>query len=182
MDNAALEALLKSMTDWETEPALSQSDIDACMAIAASVDAGGNPPSNVQEGASAWASGSYEIGALVIDSAGGYWRSITAGTSGSVEPQWPSPYGLDVGGWHVVDNAVTWVYQGTAWLGSFGLDAAAAAAWRIKAGKAASRFGFMTDGQQFSRNQVHAMCLAMAQTYERRCAGTIRLRRADDRC
>lgn len=41
-------------------------------------------------------------------------------------------------------------------------------AWLLKAGKAAARFDFATDGQRFQRSQVLDHCRAMADRYARK--------------
>lgn len=54
------------------------------------------------------------------------------------------------------------------------VEAAAAAAWEVKAGRAAADFRFSDDGQSFSREQVHQQCLNMSRLY-RRGAGSARV-------
>jgi hypothetical protein len=54
------------------------------------------------------------------------------------------------------------------WTPTWDLDAGAAEGWTRKAGKAASRFSFAEDGQQFSRAQVYAHCAKMRDIYARR--------------
>lgn len=53
------------------------------------------------------------------------------------------------------------------WTPTWSLDAAAAAAWEVKAGRAASGYRFSEDGQSFSREQIHTQCLNMAKLYRR---------------
>jgi hypothetical protein len=174
MDSAAYEQLLKVMVDWEAEPALDQDTIDALLAFGANADAWGNSPGNV-EAATAWSQHTAQVGERIA-AGGRYWVCTVPGATGSVEPQWPVLWsGTRPGTTQVADGDATWTDAGTSWWPSYSLDAAAAMGWRIKAGKVATRYGFMTDGQQFSRQQMHAMCLSMAQTYERRCSGTIQV-------
>jgi hypothetical protein len=59
------------------------------------------------------------------------------------------------------------------WVETFDLDAAAAEGWRIKAGRASSRFSFAEDGQHFDRAQVFAHCVAQAEQYARKGMGAI---------
>lgn len=58
--------------------------------------------------------------------------------------------------------------------GVTGVYIAIAAAWDLKASKAAGRFDFTTDGQQFRRSQVVDHCQAMADRYRRKAAMTTR--------
>lgn len=60
-----------------------------------------------------------------------------------------------------------------AWTPTWDLDAAAAEAWRRKAGLAAARFNFAEDGQRFDRAQIYAHCLKQAEQYARRSMGSI---------
>lgn len=55
----------------------------------------------------------------------------------------------------------------TGWTETWDLNAAAATGWRWKAGKVAGAYTFSSDGQSFSRSEMHAMCLEMARQYRR---------------
>lgn len=57
------------------------------------------------------------------------------------------------------------------WGPTWDLDAAAAAGWEIKAGRAVA-FDFGEDGQRFNRSQVHDQCVRMARFYRRGTAST----------
>ncbi len=59
------------------------------------------------------------------------------------------------------------------WTPTGDLDAAAAEAWRRKAGIAASRFNFAEDSQRFDRAQIYAHCLSQATEYANRSMGSI---------
>jgi hypothetical protein len=172
MDAAVAEVLLKEMLDWQADPALGQPTVDILLQHAAGQDAWGNLPTNIAV-ADAWASGNVVVGQTIVDSNGRYWKAIQPGVTSGTEPVWPTMAGLRPGGSRITDGSVVWLDVGSSWAPTYSLDVAAAMGWRIKAGKCASRFSFMTDGQQVSRNQVHAMCMAMAQAYERRCAHTV---------
>jgi len=55
---------------------------------------------------------------------------------------------------------------GTDWIGTYDLSRAAAEGWRWKAGKAASRYQFASEGVgSFNRNQVVEACERMAKMY-----------------
>lgn len=174
MDSATYEQLLKVMVDWQTEPALDQPTIDALLLFGANVDTWGNSPGNT-DAASTWTQHTAQAGERIAGG-GRYWVCTTPGPTGATEPQWPDLWsGTRPGTTTVADGQAVWTDAGTTWYPTYSLDAAAAFGWRLKAGKVATRYGLMTDGQQFSRQQAHAMCLAMAQTYERRCAGTVQV-------
>lgn len=51
------------------------------------------------------------------------------------------------------------------WSETWDLRYAAAEGWRWKAGKVAGAYSFGSDSQSFQRQQMHAMCLAMAKMY-----------------
>lgn len=65
------------------------------------------------------------------------------------------------------------------WEPTWAFGSAAAAGWRLKAGKVTGEFSFASDGQTHNRNEVHEMCLAMADRYSRSAVGSIPLL-ADD--
>ena len=70
------------------------------------------------------------------------------------------------------------------WTPTFDLNRGAAEGWRRKAGKAAGRFDFQTDGQRFDRSQIVAHCQSQADYYRRKIHGTITVQgtmaRSDD--
>lgn len=59
------------------------------------------------------------------------------------------------------------------WTATYDLNRAAAAGWRLKAGKAANRFSFGSDVNRFDRKQIHDNCLAMAKEYSRKIGGAV---------
>lgn len=67
----------------------------------------------------------------------------------------------------------------TGWTPTWHLASAAAAGWRIKAGKVAHEFSFASDGQTHNRNEVLDMCLKMADRYARGAVGSIPLLKDD---
>lgn len=172
METATAELLLKAMVDWESDPALDQEIIDVLMTFAAVEDDFGNRPTNNASTAGTWANGTVLVG-TVINEGGRFWRCVQPGTTAGSEPVWPTLTGMTPGVSSVADGTVIWLDQGSTWAGSYRLDGAAAMGWRLKAAKAASRFGFMTDGQQFSRQQLIAHCLMLATAYERRTSQSI---------
>lgn len=57
-------------------------------------------------------------------------------------------------------------------LSGWDLRAAAAEGWRWKAAACAGQFGFSVDGSRFDRDQMHAMCMRMADHYGRGRSGS----------
>lgn len=55
---------------------------------------------------------------------------------------------------------------------SWDLNQAARQAWLLKAGKASDHHATTVDGRRFDAQQVHANCMAMAETYRKRIVGT----------
>lgn len=73
----------------------------------------------------------------------------------------------------LVDDAARADYLGhgpqdAGWEPTYDLNAAAADAWRLKAGLAAAQYSVTTDGATFQRNQIQEHCLAMATHYAAR--------------
>ena len=58
--------------------------------------------------------------------------------------------------------------SGATWVPTWDLATAARDAWRVKAGRATAAYDFTTDGQMFSRSEVHKMCMAMADEWRGR--------------
>ncbi len=166
---AARDALI-SMTDANSDPVLTSADLDRLLSEAKVADANGNPPDTYAD----WqANTAYAVGAEVVPSPrnGHLYRCTVAGTSGAVQPAFPTATGATL-----ADGTATWIEDGaTSWTPSYDVDAAAVEGWTLKAGRAAARIDFSTDGQQFSNSQVAERCLAMAQHYARRVFGTLRL-------
>ncbi|MBA3587305.1 MAG: hypothetical protein H0W41_06685 [Chloroflexi bacterium] len=63
------------------------------------------------------------------------------------------------------------------WTGTYNFNAAAAEGWRWKAGKVAAEFDFATDQQSFYRTGKYKACMAMAEHYQKRVSGSIRVGR-----
>lgn len=169
MDEAAARAELEQLVAHDQDPVLCAEEIDVLLARARRADAAGNGTGNVATAAT-WEEGPAVTG-HVIRSGDRFWRVLISGTTGSTEPSWPvlsgqwrAEYG-DAPLSTVVDGTVVWEDAGTLWAPTWDLNAAAAAGWRMKAGKAAGRFDFGEDGQQFSRSQVMAHCQAMAESF-----------------
>jgi hypothetical protein len=69
--------------------------------------------------------------------------------------------------------------QDPTWSGTWDLNAAAADGWRWKAGRVAGDFTFSADDASFSKGDVMAKCLQMADEYAAKGMGYIGVR--DDR-
>ena len=154
-------AQLKSMLSWQSDPALSSTEVDMLLAGARVQDRNGAPADAYQP----WkASNAYTVGAtLVPTTRNGHYYRVTAsdGQSGPAEPNWPTTSGQTV-----TADGVTYEEAGLApWSGAWNLRAAAAEGWRWKAGKVAARFDFSSDVSSFKRDQLHKHCLEMVKQY-----------------
>lgn len=173
MDEATARQRLESLVQADQDPTLSTPEVDALMEDARRPDLAGNPPSNVEDSTSAWSASATVLAGTVVRTADRYLRCVVPGTTGTTQPVvvlagFPRDPGLTV-----ADGTVVWEDFGTTWAPTFDLDAAAARGWRLKAGKAAGRFDFAEDGQQFTRSQIMAHCAAMAATFDADSAGTL---------
>ena len=163
---------LELMVDSSGDPALTFSEVAGVLGLAKVPDHFGNLPTNTSA-SSAWESDtSYLIGATVTAStpAGRWWTCITPGASGATEPTWPSLAGLPRGQSTVTDGTVVWLDAGSEWAPTWDLNYAAELGWEMKAGRAAGRFDFTTDGQTFRRGQVITNCQQMAARFRRKRA------------
>lgn len=184
MDAGTALGRLEMMVASSMDPVLTDEELLDLLTFARRPDRGGNDPRNV-DGASIWqAAHAYLLGDVVIGGTGRWWRVIQQGTSGASQPTWPNLgtsylsvlYGSSwpaAGFTTVTDGTVVWVDNGTAWVPTYDLNAAAAEGWRRKAAKVTAKFDFATGDQQFSRSQVYAQCMSMAEEYSRRGIGTL---------
>lgn len=173
MDEATARQRLESLVQADQDPTLTTDEVDALMEDARRPDLAGNPPANVEADTSAWAPSTVVLAGTVVRTTDRYLRSVVPGTTGTTEPVvLLAGYPRDPGR-TVLDGTVRWEDFGTEWSPTFDLDAAAARGWRLKAGKAAGRFDFAEDGQQFTRSQIMAHCSAMAATFETGSAGML---------
>lgn len=173
MDEATARQRLELLTQADQDPALILEEINALLEDSRRPDLAGNPPSNVTS-ADEWASATVVLaGTVVRTSSGRFLRCVIPGTTGTTEPSVLMLAGYTRAGHTFYDGTVTWEDFGTTWAPTYDLDAAAARGWRMKAGKAAGRFDFAEDGQQFTRSQIVAHCHAMAEAFETGSAGTL---------
>lgn len=163
------EAIVKDRSQYLKAPALTTTDITNCVLQTAH--------------ATVWvAATAYKYGDKVVPTArnGYYFVCMTPGTSGAVEPVWPTlsgswwsvpnrgwypPYSLSpwVGG--ITDGTVAWQAMTPDWESPWDLDAATYRAWMLKAALASELYSVSEDGQNASRNQIYDHCIAMSQKY-----------------
>ena len=169
-------ARLERLVAADTDPALTVDELDDLMAVARRVDTAGNHPANTSTTPLWAASTSVTAGTVVrvASTPARYWRARQSGVTAATAPVWPDLSRRTVTGVEVWDGSVVWSDNGAEWSPTWNLEAAAADGWRTKAAKAAGRFDFGEDGQQFSRSQVVAHCTAMAKRFEGRNAGSTR--------
>ncbi len=178
MDADAARTLLMALVDADCDPVLSEYEITTLMDLARLPDPFGNLPANVAT-ASAWAASTgYLAGATVTASpaAGRWWVCVTPGTSDDTQPEWPDLSTQPRGSASVTDGSVVWLDAGSGWAPTWDLDYAAELGWQMKAGRAAGRFDFTTDGQTFRRGQVITHCQQMAASFRRKRAGSAPIR------
>ena len=173
MDAYAAQDRLERMVAASEDPVLDAPTLADLMRIAMRVDRAGNDPRNSTTVSRA-DSTIYEPGELVRQAAGAerWWICLIAGTTATAAPTWPTLTGYPRGDTIVRDGTVTWQDAGSRWAPTWNLNAAAAAAWEMKAALVSGRFDFAADQQRFDRSQIHAMCLEQADRFRRRGAGT----------
>lgn len=175
MTAAEAAARLARMVASTEDPVLSAAALTDLLLMAQRPDDNGNLPTNVASVASWAASTLYAPGAVVqpTPAVSRWWICLIGGTSGTTQPSWPDLSGQARTEHTVGDNYVTWIDAGAAWTPTYDLAAAAVEGWEQKAGLAASRYQFATDGQAFMRQQVIAHCQAQADRYRRKTAAAI---------
>lgn len=162
---------LEVMLAADSDPVLDAGEMDMVFASARRPDSFGNLPTNVSTAPTWLPSHAYVVGDVVTASpaADRWWMATVAGTSAAIQPSWPYQAGASPQWAYLLDGtSLRWLDVGSVWVPTWDLAAAASLGWELKAGKAAGRFDFLTDGQQFARGQVVAHCNAMASRYRRR--------------
>lgn len=162
MQEADARAQLAAKVQQSSEPTLSNAELQALLNAYRRVDVYGVYADRY---ASWVASTAYSVGDYVVPTTrnGHFYRVTVAGTGTSTEPTWPTTSGAAV-----TQDGITYVEAGAApWLGTWALNEAAAEGWRWKAGKAAGRYSFGSDVNNFQRRQIHEMCLQMAEQYSK---------------
>lgn len=171
-----IAAAVDTLRDWcaaSEEPVLGDDELLRIIARARRVDAAGNVPDNVATTSDHATSTAVTAGTIVQQpGARRWWQAANAGTTGAVAPPWPVFTTEPATGQWLYDGTVWWRDLGGEWHPTYDLHAAAAEAWSIKAGRAANKFSFTTDGQNFQRQQIAARCLEMAAYYRRKRGAT----------
>lgn len=152
---------LKSMTASDQDPVLTDAELADLLQEA-------RTPDVYDVWADAYlpwaATHAYAVGDVLVPSVRNghfYEVTITDGMSGAAEPVFPTTEGGTIAA-----DGVTYAEAGVApWAGEWSLNRAASAGWKIKAGKAAGRFDFSSDVNDFSRSQIVKACLEMAKQY-----------------
>jgi len=172
MDAATALSDLQMMADYESDPALTVGELARILETSRRVDIGGNNVGNSVDAPTWEPSTVYYVGNIVTpDPAdGSYFMCSTPARSGSVQPVWPSVSGIQPFADAISDADVRWNYCGMTWVPTWNLNAAAAKAWQVKAGKVASRYNFTSDGQMFERAQMLGHCRTMEKSYRRKIA------------
>jgi hypothetical protein len=170
VDEATATARLQSMTAWDSEPVLSADQLTALVAFGRRSD---DVFRWITDDTNWAAVTTYVLNTrrAPITRNGHIYLVTTAGTSGAVEPAWPTALNATI-----ADGTVVWTEAGGSWAPTYDLNAAAAEGWRWKAATVAGAFSFTTDSQVFNRAEINAMCLAMAEKYQKRVTGSIRQR------
>ncbi len=168
MTRAEAIAQLSRMTAATKPPLLDDDTLDVLLDNATRRDLNRNWPASDHP----WtATTALALGATIVptDPTGAAYIVTTAGTTGSVEPTWPT-----VAGSTVADGSVVFTMsaltgsQAQVWQPTYDLNSAAAEGWRIKAGELAVRTDFSSDGQSFSLSQAYKAAIDMAAMYAKR--------------
>lgn len=175
MDRATAEYELRQMVAYDSEPTLTAEDITRLLDHARVPDMAGSVPAADPDHASPWTPSTAVLPGHVVLVGQRYWRATIGGTTGSDAPIWTDLDGFVRTETVSLDGTVTWKDAGSEWGPTWDLNAAAAKGWEWKAAKAAALFSFGTDGQQFSRGQIHAHCVEMAGMFRRRRASSIKV-------
>lgn len=169
MDLLTATTRLQRMTQYSEDPVLTDAEITDLLFMFRRPDQYGYVPY------ADWAASTvYTVNSIRVPTVnnGHIYYATTAGTSGSVQPTWPT-----TSGGTVTDGSVVWTERGQyLWTATWDLRAAAAEGWRWKAGKVASKYDAATgNGTDFKRSQQHAMCMQMAASFGGGRIGSVKL-------
>lgn len=170
MDEATARARIELLTAWQSEPTLTADQIDLLVASSRRADSSYRWSDDDTDWAASTAYLAGDKRAPRVRN-GHVYTVTTAGTSDATQPAWPTTSGATV-----TDGTVVWTETGASWTPTYDLNAAAADGWRWKAAKAAGEFDFGTDQQSFNRSDKFKACIAMAEHFQRRITGSIRVK------
>lgn len=174
MDEATARARLERMVRWDVAPTLTSAEVSDLLQLARATDANGYVAYDpwaaltIYTVGTNWGlgiDGEVYPGAVVrvpTVNNGHIYLATVAGTSGAVEPTWPTTSGATV-----ADGTVTWQEAGRyLWTPTYALTRAAGEGWLWKAGKVAPEYEVSVgSGRTFKRNQTWQMCMDMAARY-----------------
>lgn len=147
MDTAVARARLERMLQITVDPVLTTAEVDDLMILALRTDASGYTPYDRWAASTIYTVQAYRVPTV---SNGHQYIVTTAGTSGTVEPTWPTTSGATV-----TDGTVVWTERGAyLYTATFDLRAAAREGWRWKYAKIINDFDVAAGGgTNFLRSQ-----------------------------
>lgn len=173
MNEAEARARLSDLVAATVFPTLSETQLTDLLRRSRRVDVDEKAPSEDSE----WAAATdYEVGDYVVPTVRNdhIYRVTVAGTSGAVEPVWPTTAGGTVD-----DNGVQFTEyndQGVdVWQGTWDFYRAAAEGWTIKAGLVSNRHAFGSNQGNYNPEQLFDHCMKMAEYYKAKLVSSIRL-------
>jgi hypothetical protein len=160
-------ARLKTMVVHDDELALTEAQVKDLLNQSRVVDAYGYyaEPTRVWEPITL-----YALGDLVVPTTlnGNAYICTDSGFSGSVEPEWSD---------EVVDASAAWALNALhgSWTPTYNLSYAAYRGWILKAGFAASKISFSSEGAKFDRSYYMKHCQSMASFYAAQLNQSVRV-------
>lgn len=171
---AEARAKLEDLVAASTFPALDADTITRELRDARRVDQNLRLPSDDTEWAASSAIAVDDVVVPTIRTGRVYRVSVSDGTTGTVEPVWPT-----TAGGSVTADGVTYVESTdslSVWEPTYDLYRAAANLWQIKAGLVSNRHAFGSNAGNYNPEQVYQHCLEMAALYKKKLFTAIRMR------
>lgn len=164
---------IRLFTDYTSDPALTEGDIDVLLQMSRRVDNFGIPPDRYAE----WSPGTqYAIGDQVspfsifgdqfiqVKRNGYYYTCSVAGKTGTSQPVFPTTVGATV-----TDGTATWTCSGTApWNPSYDVNYAIAQGWLLKTGRLVGHYNYMANGKMLTREQMYTHCMKQYRLFSAR--------------
>lgn len=158
MNEAQARARLSDLVAAAVFPVLDSDTLDYLLEDARRVDSNGVLHDDHDE----WTAGAYEVGDLLEPTVrNGYAYRVTVAGVAVTEPEWPTTGTVSQDG--VTYERALDVYG---WSPTFDLYRAAAAGWRIKAGKVSDKTNFGSNQGNYSVDQLFQHALEMVKHYE----------------